>query len=574
MDGDELRKQPGQHAGFDLELDGGWREELLVKLIVGQTIGVAFLVAVTAIGGLLGLLPLGGIALFTGLVAYALLRRGLFRVGGYVFLVGTCIAVTANVFLRGYQDASAIYYLWPILTAMALMGTGGGVALVALSAVLYLLLVFVQRAGLQSPPLLYDPQKEALLTVGSRLMMFFLLSFLTWLVGQNLARALRRAWLTAQRWRELNETLEQRVALRTRRLQAATEVSRAMTSVLDLGELLPQVVDLVRERFDLYYVGLFLVDEAGEWAVLRAGTGEAGRAMLARGHRVRVGEGMVGWSIANAQARISLEDGEGAVRLATEELPDTRSEAVLPLRSRGRVLGALTVRSTQLGAFDEAAISVLQTLADQVAVAVDNARLFAETQAALAEAEATHRRYLSRAWTEYLESMRTTGYEATGPGAEPLGDAVVSEVQEVVRRGEMLVVAGDGEAEGRSALVAPITLRGAVIGALGIHDEDGERRWTDDEVALVEQISERVALAAENLRLFEETRRRAAREQLVAEIGSRVRASLDADVVLKTAVRELGHALGARLVAVEMTGPGGDGDGLAGGPASATEVEG
>jgi nitrogen fixation/metabolism regulation signal transduction histidine kinase len=124
-----------------------------------------------------------------------------------------------------------------------------------------------------------------------------------------------------QRVNERTGELERRSAY----LQASTEVGRAASSILDSDQLIRRAVELIRERFDLYYVGLFLVDETREWAVLQAGTGEAGRAMLARGHRLRVGEGMVGWSVAHAQARIALEAEEDAVRKVAPELPETRS---------------------------------------------------------------------------------------------------------------------------------------------------------------------------------------------------------------------------------------------------------
>jgi GAF domain-containing protein/HAMP domain-containing protein len=377
-------------------------------------------------------------------------------------------------------------------------------------------------------------------------------------------------------------TLEQRVAERTRGLQAAAEVSRATTSVLDPDELLRQVVDLVRERFGLYYVGLFLLDEEQRFAVLRAGTGKAGRQMLAQGHKLEAGgESMIGWCVASAKARIALDVGEEAVRFENPWLPETRSEMALPLRSRGRVIGAMTVQSSQEAAFDEADIAVMQTMADQVAVTIDNARLFAETQAALAEMEATHQRYLGQAWTRYLRTARTTSYETERPGVAPLGNTILSEVQQAMEHQRATVLTGpssprqawdstgsgrdhgaegpvlnpapsEAEGESRSALVAPIALRGGVIGALGIHDEDGARQWTDDEVALVEAVTERMALAVENLRLLDETQHRAARERLTREITDSIRAAVTVEDAIQRAVREMGRALGASEMVARM----------------------
>ncbi|MFN2271789.1 MAG: substrate-binding domain-containing protein, partial [Anaerolineae bacterium] len=168
------------------------------------------------------------------------------------------------------------------------------------------------------------------------------------------------------------------------RVQTAAEVSQAASSILDPIELIQQVVELVQERFALYYAGLFMVEEAdstgdsgGKWAVLQAGTGEAGRQMLARGHRLEIGGGsMIGWCVANKQARIALDVGEDAVRFENPFLPETRSELALPLVSRGEAIGALTIQSTEESAFSEEDVAVLQTMADRLANAIANARLY------------------------------------------------------------------------------------------------------------------------------------------------------------------------------------------------------
>ena len=352
-------------------------------------------------------------------------------------------------------------------------------------------------------------------------------------------------------------SLEQRVAERTRGLQTAAEVAHATTSMLDPDQLLRRVVDLVRERFNLYYVGLFLLDEEGRFAVLRAGTGEAGQQMLAQGHKLEVGgRSMIGQCVARSEARIALDVGKEAVRFDNPLLPETRSEMALPLRSRGRVIGAMTVQSVEEAAFDEADMAVLQTMADQVAVAIDNARLFAETQAAFQEMEAVHRRYLGQAWTEYSRTARVLGYEARRPGVAPSGDAVLPEIQQAMERQSAMVLTGNGAGgESHSALVAPIALRGQVIGALGIHAQDGTRQWTAEEIALVEAIAERMALAVENLRLLDETQRRAAREQLTREITDKMRRATDMDDLMQTAIREMAAALGTSSAFVQWAVP-------------------
>ncbi len=196
--------------------------------------------------------------------------------------------------------------------------------------------------------------------------------------------ALQNAWLFDQ------------VRQRAVQLQTAAEVSRAATSVLELAQLLPQVVELICERFGLYYVGLFLVDEGGEWVVLQAGTGKAGQTQLAQGHRLKVGgESMVGWCVANAQARIAPDVGQEAIHFDNPLLPDTRSEMALPLIYRGETIGALTVQSTHPATFSQEDVTTLQTMADQLANAIENARFYQAERARRQELEAIQQASLS-----------------------------------------------------------------------------------------------------------------------------------------------------------------------------------
>jgi len=355
----------------------------------------------------------------------------------------------------------------------------------------------------------------------------------------------------ATQLQEMIGTLEQRVAERTRGLQTAAEVARATTSVLEPGQLLRQVVELARERFDLYYVGLFLIEEEPEsgrsFAVLSAGTGEAGEQMMIQRHRLEVGgNSMIGQCTARAEARIALDVGEEAVHFDNPLLPETRSEMALPLRSRGEVIGAMTVQSKKAAAFDEADIAVMQTMADQVAVALDNARLFSKTQETLAKMESTHRRYLERAWTEYAAREATSGYEQIGADVKPIGERTLPEAKRALEERKPMILSGDGDeqSDDLSALVAPIMLRGQPIGALGFRrDKEGQREWSDEDVSLVEEIAEQLALAADNLRLLEETQRRAARERLTGEITDRMRRAVDMDDLMQSAVAEIAEAL-------------------------------
>ncbi len=357
-------------------------------------------------------------------------------------------------------------------------------------------------------------------------------------------------------------TLEQQVMSRTseyerrsRYLQASAEVGRVVSSILDVDQLMRQVVGLIRERFDLYYVGLFQVDEANEWAILRAGTGEAGQTMLARGHRIRVGEGMIGWSVVNAQPRIALEAGEDAVRLATAELPETRSEAALPLRSRGRVLGALSVQSAQPGAFDQDTITVLQTMADQVAVALDNARLFVESQELLESMQKAYGELSRSAWRDLLRARPELGHRYDPHDFLASEQGWRQESKLAVQRGETVLSSqSDGPGEHDVTLAAvPLKVRDQVIGVLNAHKAVAKGVWSEEEIGLLESLADQLSVALESARLHQDARRRAADRQLVGEVTAHMRETLDMETVLKTAAQEVRQVLGLPEVVIRLT---------------------
>jgi len=351
-----------------------------------------------------------------------------------------------------------------------------------------------------------------------------------------------------QRVRERTLSLETRSAY----LQASAEVGRATASILDQELLVQQVVTLIQQRFGFYYVGLFLTDPSGEWAVLRAGTGEAGQAMLARGHRIRVGEGMIGWCIANEQARIALHADRDAARLATLELPDTRSEAALPLRARGAVIGALTVQSSEPEAFDEVILSVLQTMADQVALALDNARLLTESERALQAAQRAYGEFGSQAWAELLRARPEWGYRYLNQRVVEAEGDWPAEMYRAAERGEPMLAQDVG---GQFAVALPLRVRGQVIGALRFCKPADQGNWTREQVALLETLVAQLAQALELAQLYESTQRQAAREQAVGQISAEFARALDLDALLRTAVRELGRLPGVSEVSLHIDVP-------------------
>ena len=181
--------------------------------------------------------------------------------------------------------------------------------------------------------------------------------------------------------RDLYQDLEGKVEARTRQLEAAAEVGRAATSILSPAEMLSRAVDLIRDRFGYYHVSIFLLDESGRSAHLAESTGEIGAQLKARGHKLGVGSNsLIGWVTANRKPRVALDVTGDPFHFKNPLLPDTRSEAALPLRVGERLIGALDVQSRSLNAFSQADLEVLQVLSDQIAVAIENGRLFARQE--------------------------------------------------------------------------------------------------------------------------------------------------------------------------------------------------
>jgi GAF domain-containing protein len=253
-----------------------------------------------------------------------------------------------------------------------------------------------------------------------------------------------------------NALLYEEAQRQARRIQTAAEIARIVVSVLDVEELLQQAVDLIRQRFDYYYVGAFLVDPSGEWAVLRAGTGEAGRRMVAQGHRLRVGgESMIGQACARRQPVIAQDVSEAEARYVNPLLPDTRAEMALPLIVGDRVLGALTIQADRPYAFTEEDLVVLSTVSGAVAVALNNAMLYADLRLR-SEIEAAVNEFTSQVLgRSTVVGRATTGLEALAhrirriPLVLWIGSSTTSIQQEGYHEPSHGEPGGDGSAERR-----------------------------------------------------------------------------------------------------------------------------
>jgi GAF domain-containing protein len=338
---------------------------------------------------------------------------------------------------------------------------------------------------------------------------------------------------------------------RVRQFEVASEIAREVSAETTLENLLNSAVNLIRDGFGFYHVGVFLTDERNQFAVLRAATGEAGRAMIERNHRLKIGEvGMVGFVVSRGEARIALDVAADTVHFKNPLLPDTRSEMVLPLRHGSRTFGALDVQSVLDNAFAQEDIGILQTIADQLAVAFEKTRLVEELQRNIAELEANYQASTQKAWKSHLRGARQ---KVAYRYHDSRVDGLVEESEhslEALNSGEMVTRIEPGHGKPVTVLAVPIKLRNQVLGVVDIHFES--TNISPDLISLIEGTVNRLAVSLENARLLEEIQARAERERLVSDISSKVRAASDVDSVLQIAIQEIGRSLGVAEVMVQL----------------------
>ncbi len=319
--------------------------------------------------------------------------------------------------------------------------------------------------------------------------------------------------------------LEERVHIRTQELEkqtvqlrASALITREISNIQDVQPMIAQVAELISQQLNFYHVGVFLVDDQFRTAFLQASNSEAGQILMERGYKLNLDDqNIIGRATTSKRSVIVTDTGNPQFQL-DPDMPRTHSRIALPLIARGKVIGVLDVHSERPQAFGQNDAEIGQLLADQVAASIENIRLMDETQAVIAELEILASQQTHTAWKGHLES-KTPIYQFTPSG--------IKQVEPNTRSNE------------KTGLNIPLLLRGQEIGSIALQRKDSEQ-WTEVERDLVEKIALQVALALENSRLLEETRRRASQQQTVSEISARFGRSLDVDTLLQTAARELG----------------------------------
>ncbi len=524
----------------------------ILTLILSVFLFIALLSQPKSIGVFLALV---GITL----TSYALSRTKYYQLGAYLFTY----AFTAVGFIRIYQGTASSIELSifstvtiSLIFSSVLLSQRGFLSLVILSTI----------AAFTAPLYSNTPitTSESFARTGGIVLVIGAILYGIQIFRANLEKESLKALLDTNRdLEDITTNLEQRIEVRTleleranqqvqaraARLQIVSEISQEITSNVDQQpkELLNRITRSISEKFGYYHVGIFLLDENREFAVLRAANSEGGQRMLNRRHQLKVGGiGIVGYVSQGGRPRIALDTGSDAVFFNNPDLPKTRSEIALPLKYGPTIIGVLDVQSTYPSAFTEEDANLLSTLTNQIAIVIntmlanEHGEFGLSSQNKVKRGEKILNRQMQSGYSYFPDGTISSSEFANNPT-----------IDQAIATGETVILTHPTK-DNPAVLAVPVKFRDQVIGIIHIEAAEVNRKWTEDEVIMVQAISDRAAFALENARLLEETRRRAEQEETIANVTTQIGASTDFNRILQTTIQELGRALGTSRSFIQL----------------------
>jgi GAF domain-containing protein len=500
-----------------------WREQFAMPLLIGTLIlGVFVLIpSVQSAGNIIFKAIFVTAYIATGIVT---IIRFSYSVRTGVFLFVVYVLGVSELFRYGILGDGSFFLLGLVVLATLLLSPRVGIIAMAINILTIILVGGLMLSGTIVPlaPFTSPATLQDWISGGIMIILFGTITIL------GLQR-LETAFVETQKQIDANinmikderNNLEKKVGERTQQLRRVNEIGRTLTAVLNPEDLLARAVHLIGNEFECYYTAIFLVDATGQWAELKEATGDAGNVLRENKHHLDInGKNAIGTAIRTKQARIVAGTESDPIRLDNPLLPYTRSQIALPLIIGDRVFGALEMHSTKENAFSQQDADTYQNMTNQVAIALENSRLFTEAQQSIYEMSATQQQYLQGVWLSLASEQKL--------------DHTV----------------GDRDSAGDQEINIPLTLRNQVIGQINMSSSD---EWTPEQKNLIESIAEQASLALENARLVEESQSIAMRERLVNEVTSKIWASTTIDSILQTTVRELGRTLEAAEVDIELS---------------------
>lgn len=508
---------------------------------------------------------------------YLIYIRKIKEAGLLLTFAGWVVLFLPAFFQGGLSSPFTLFSVVMVAIAILILGPGNGILLGCLTFLALSIMFLLGNLNLLPEGIPTATPGQLWLNL---IIVLCLVGTLMLLAVHSLRASTTRAREVEQHLEESNRELEntrsildQRITDRTshlerraRQLRTTVEITSAIAATRDLDTLLEQIITLICERLGYHYAHIFLADRSGQSLILRASNNEIGKQMIERDFTLETGQtSIVGNAAETLKSQLATGVTQGAFLLQDEDSPEigssvsreARSELALPLVSGGRLIGILDIQSKSeelpipysateahsgsekhLG-FDQESVAILQILSENVAVAIENTQLLFEKQQSI---EAIQRAYSSMSreiWQKLIHSQPEFGFQCSMAGEPVVATGAWSpemrqarDVGEVIRADEF-------------TLAIPLKIREQVAGVVKLRKPKATGGWSEEEIDLVETLSERLSTALESAQLYDETRRRAERERLTGEITARVRASNDPQVILQTAVRELRRALKA-----------------------------
>ena len=356
----------------------------------------------------------------------------------------------------------------------------------------------------------------------------------------------------------LIDTLEQQVEARSQRLDMVAHLGERLTAILDVEQLLDELIQLVMRFFEYYHAHVYIIDGNRQHLIVKAGAGDAGAEMKAKGHSIPVDAKTSLVARAARSGEIVRIDNvrEAEDWLPNPLLPDTFSEMAVPIMLEDQAAGVLDVQSDKVAGLDESDANLLRSLANHVAVALRNAQLFEQVETALEDARAAQMQYVDQSWSKGKAADSDAEYVYLTPGAANPDETKLQSLRDVVQQADTgnqpVVVQLDEDTDGGTSLIAPITLVDKPIGTVQIHSASGNQQWNKEDIEMAQAVLDQMAQMAENLRLFEETRHRARQEQTIRAITDQMRGATSLDDLVRIAAEELGQRLSAGHTIVKL----------------------
>jgi GAF domain-containing protein len=520
-----------------------WREQFLQRILILSAAVGLFALIPAVIGTSDLILQSVYIGVFVLLVAVTVMRLP-YLVKAAIFVLLPLVLGIGSLTETGIRGDTLFFFLAFVTLSSLLIGPRIGVISAIIAEVVIIgmgYLILNERFTLSDKLAVDGDLTEWIIAAASYLLITLVIVTALQMLNENFNKIQQHAFAVQQSQLSYHKELENRIAERTRELSRKTNLLKAtsivthQTTILQkLDMLLNQTVILISEHFACYHVGIYLINQRGDYLTLQAASSEGGKRLIEQGFRIRVGtESIIGYVAAEKKPRISEDVDRDIVFLDNPELVETRSELSMPLLVHNKLVGVLDLQSSEINTFRFDELEIYQSMADQIAVAVENARLLTESQFVISQLENLSSENTRQNWKSEIP-IRNPIFRYSPAGVQPIGKHVPQ------KQDDMYVID------------IPIVLRGQRIGAISLQRKTGFRKWTAQEESIANEVASQTALALENIRLVERTRERANREQAISNVSARIRESLDLDIVLRTSAREIQKALNLQEAEIRL----------------------